>query len=192
MSFWQTAFLLFYEFFKTGLFAIGGGLTAIPFLADISTKHGWYTQQQLTDFIAIAESTPGPIAINIATFAGYQTLGMPGAFIATLSLAAPSVIIVIIISKFLTNFSDNIHVKAAFNGLRPVAAGMVASALLSLMQITLLLPGASFSSVFSFLNLKSVLIFTVIFVLIHIKKLKNIHPIIWLACAAVGGIFLQA
>ena len=192
MSSLQTAFYLALEFFKTGLFTVGGGLAALPFLADISTRYGWYTQQQLTDFIAIAESTPGPIAINVATFAGYQVLGVPGAIIATFSLAMPSIIILTFISKFLSNFSENKTVKAAFNGIRPAVAGMIASALYSLMKVSLLLPGATASTFISFINIKCVLIFAVIFALMRIKKLNNLHPIFWLACAAISGIVLQA
>ena len=98
---------LFYEFFKTGLFAVGGGLATIPFLSAMTDKYTWFTKAQLADMIAVAESTPGPIGVNTATFAGYNAAGIPGAIIATLSLVLPSYIIILAISKALQKFRDN-------------------------------------------------------------------------------------
>lgn len=105
---------LFYEFFKTGLFAVGGGLATIPFLSAMTDKYTWFTKAQLADMIAVAESTPGPIGVNTATFAGYNAAGIPGAIIATLSLVLPSYIIILAISKALQKFRDNKYVNDAF------------------------------------------------------------------------------
>ena len=116
---------LFYEFFKTGLFAVGGGLATIPFLSAMTDKYTWFTKAQLADMIAVAESTPGPIGVNTATFAGYNAAGIPGAIIATLSLVLPSYIIILAISKALQKFRDNKYVNDAFTGLRPAATGLI-------------------------------------------------------------------
>ena len=98
--------LLFYEFFKVGLFAIGGGLVTIPFLFDLAEQYPWFTASELADMIAISESTPGPLGVNMATFAGYKAGGILGAISATFGLVCPSLIIIMLISKLLKKFSD--------------------------------------------------------------------------------------
>jgi len=94
---------LFWEFFKTGLFAVGGGLATLPFLAKMGAATGWFSQSQLTDMIAVSESTPGPMGVNMATYTGYTVGGLPGALIATLGLIAPSIITILIVAAFLKN-----------------------------------------------------------------------------------------
>ena len=89
---------LFYEFFKTGLFAVGGGLATLPFLYDMADRTGWFTRPQLADMLAVSESTPGPIGVNMATYVGFVTRGIPGAIISTLGLVTPSVIVILILS----------------------------------------------------------------------------------------------
>ena len=111
---------LFYEFFKTGLFAIGGGLATLPFLYDMADKYPWFTRTDLANMIAVSESTPGPIGVNMATYVGFTTGGILGSIIATCGLVLPSLIIIIIIAKFLESFQDNRFVQSAFYGLRPV------------------------------------------------------------------------
>ncbi len=91
---------LFYEFFKAGLFSIGGGLATLPFLYDISDTTGWFTHGQLADMLAISESTPGPIGINMATYVGFTTGGVPGAVIATVGIITPSIIVILLIARF--------------------------------------------------------------------------------------------
>ena len=103
--------MLFYEFFKTGLFAVGGGMATLPFLDAMALKTGWFTQAQLIDMIAISESTPGPIGVNMATYVGFTTAGPLGSIIATLGLIAPSIIVILIIAKFLSKFKDSPIVK---------------------------------------------------------------------------------
>ena len=105
---------LFYEFFKVGLFSVGGGLATLPFLYDISDTTGWFTHGQLADMLAISESTPGPIGINMATYVGFTTGGIPGAVIATVGIITPSIIVILLIAKFLQAFRDNKYVKGAF------------------------------------------------------------------------------
>ena len=125
----MTYLLLFYEYFKTGLFAIGGGMATLPFLYDMSARHpDWFSASQIADMLAVSESTPGPIGVNMATFVGFQVGGVPGAVIATLGLVAPSIIVILIIAAFLRSFRDSKVVQSVFYGLRPASAAMVAAA----------------------------------------------------------------
>ena len=117
---------LFWEFFKIGLFAVGGGMATIPFLYDLSDRTGWFTYTQLADMIAISESTPGPIGVNMATYVGYEMSGVLGSISTTLGFVAPSIIIIVIVSIFLQKFRDNRYVESAFYGLRPVLAAFLA------------------------------------------------------------------
>ena len=130
---------LLIEFFKTGLFAVGGGLATIPFLQDMADKYPhWFTNAELTDMIAVAESTPGPIGINMATFAGYRVAGIPGAICATLAIVLPSYVIICIISKILTKFASNKYVTGAFSGIRPAVPGLIVAAALPLLSASVL------------------------------------------------------
>ena len=119
---------LFFEFFKAGLFAVGGGLATLPFLQDISARTGWFTTDQLADMIAVSECTPGPIGVNMATYAGFLVKGVPGAVTATLGLICPSVIVIIIVARILKKFQSNKYVQAAFYGLRPAPTGLIGAA----------------------------------------------------------------
>ena len=134
---------LFYEFFKAGLFAVGGGLATIPFMKEISLKTGWFTLSQLTDMIAVSESTPGPMGVNCATYVGYETAGILGGIIATLGLIAPSIIIIIIISKILEKFRNNKYVDAAFFGLRAASVALIADAGVSVSELTFVKSGST-------------------------------------------------
>lgn len=128
---------LFWEFFKTGLFAVGGGLATLPFIYDISDRTGWFTYQQIADMIAVSESTPGPIGVNTATYVGYITGGLPGAIVATLGLVTPAIIIILIIASCLKKFRENRFVDHAFYGLRPASAGLIAAAGFSVVMLAL-------------------------------------------------------
>ena len=129
---------LFFEFFKAGLFAIGGGMATLPFLYNISDKTGWFTYGQLADMVAISESTPGPMGVNMATYVGFTTAGPVGAVIATLGLITPSIIVILIIAGFLKAFKTNKYVQNAFYGLRPASTGLIAAAGLSVLSLLLL------------------------------------------------------
>ena len=133
---------LMLEFFKTGLFSIGGGLATLPFLYEISAKTGWFTSADIADMIAVSESTPGAIGINMSTFAGYLTGGIPGGILASLSLAAPSVIIILIICRVLDRFRDNPTVENAFYGFRPASVAMISAAGFQVCKIALINLGA--------------------------------------------------
>ncbi len=182
---------LFTAFFKTGLFAVGGGLATLPFLYEISDRTHWFTHGDIADMIAISESTPGAIGVNMSTYAGYTTGGIPGGIIATLGLAMPSLIIIVIISKFLDHFSDNRHVQNAFYGLRAASIAMVTAALLNVVKVARLFPFTLSSETgFALLPWDPVRILIAAVLFIGIKKLKW-HPIVFLAISAVIGIALQ-
>ncbi|MBQ3281169.1 MAG: chromate transporter [Eubacterium sp.] len=118
---------LFWEFFKVGLFAVGGGLATLPFLEDMAVRTGWFTTDQITDMLAVSECTPGAIGINMATYAGFQTAGVPGAVCATIGIITPAIIVIFLIAKMLKKFQDNKYVQAVFSGLRPASSGLIAA-----------------------------------------------------------------
>lgn len=124
----NTYALLCWEFFKTGLFSVGGGLATLPFLYDMGSRYGWFDAAQLTDMVAVSESTPGPIGVNMATYVGFTTAGFQGALLATLSLVAPAILIILAVSRFLDRFRESRNVQDAFYGLRPAVTGLIAAA----------------------------------------------------------------
>ncbi|EGB93750.1 chromate transporter [Clostridium sp. D5] len=177
---------LFIEFFKIGLFSIGGGMATIPFLMELTTKYTWFTTTELANMIAISESTPGPIGINMATYAGFHAGSIPGALIATFGLVCPALIIIILIAKFMSNFSDNKYVKSAFYGIRPMIAALIGYAVWQIVVITF----ADTNQGVITLKYSAILLGVIIFILLQIKPLKNIHPLIWIIVGAVaGGVF---
>ena len=184
---------LFFEFFKVGLFAVGGGMATFPFLTDLADKTGWYTQQQLIDMIAIAESTPGPIGVNTATYVGFTTAGLPGALIASLGLITPSVIIILIIARVLARFKDSKLVQDVFYGLRPASTGLIAAAGFSVVLVAL--TGAQVDSLRELMGWQgtvhwpSILLAAVLLVLTRkVKQTKDLHPVVFIALSAVVGI----
>ena len=186
----MTLLRLMFEFFKTGLFAVGGGLATLPFLYEISDKTGWFSHADIADMIAISESTPGAIGINMSTYAGFKTAGIPGGILATLSLAAPSLIIILIIAKFLNKFRDNPNVEGAFYGLRPASIAMITAAGLNVAKVALVnIPAFQASGSLADLFLpKAIILGALIF--IGQKKL-NWSPILFIALSAVIGIVLK-
>lgn len=181
---------LFFEFFKTGLFAVGGGMATLPFLYDISDKTNWFTHAQLADMIAVSESTPGPIGVNMATYVGYLTGGVSGAIIATLGLITPSVIVILIVAAFLKAFRDSKYVAGAFYGLRPASTALITAAGLSVVKISFFDTGAftSLQSVLCGVKWEAVALAAVLVVLTrYTPKVKNWHPIIFIGISAVIG-----
>lgn len=175
---------LFFSFFKIGLFAVGGGPATIPYLMDLTEAKDWYTMKELTNMIAISESTPGPLGINMATYAGFTTAGVAGGIIATLGLVTPSVIVIIIIARFLNNFSENRYVKAAFFGIRPAVTALIAMAVYNLCKVSLFVEtDAGFVPA-----VKTMILAIVVFFAMQNKKLKKLHPACWLLAAAVIGV----
>lgn len=182
----HTILLIFIEFFKTGLFSIGGGLATLPFLFDMSAKYGWFSTEQLTNMIAISESTPGPIGVNIATYVGYSIYGVPGGIFATLSLILPSIIVILIVAGFLQKFKDNKIVKNVFYGLRAAVVGMLAVSLLTVVKTTFLIPDAA--TILASIEWIKLAVFAVIFFLV--MKFKK-HPILYIALGAVAGLVFK-
>ena len=189
---------LFYEFFKTGLFAVGGGMATIPFLYSMADSTAWFTRMDVDNMIAVGESTPGPIGVNMATYVGYLTGGsiggLPcavlGAVVATLGLITPSIIVILIIASFLKNFRDNRYVDSAFYGLRPASTGLIAAAGLSVVVSNLFFPetlAQGFS--LALFNWKGWLLAAVLWVLTNkVKQTKKLHPILFILASAVVGI----
>ncbi|MBR6785550.1 MAG: chromate transporter [Clostridia bacterium] len=183
---------LFFEFFKTGLFAVGGGMATIPFLYELADSTGWFTRNDLANMIAVSESTPGPIGVNMATYVGFITgsniAGIPtailGAVTATLGLIMPAVIIILIIASFLKSFRDNKYLDSAFYGLRPASTGLITAAGLSV-AVTVIFPQTVSLAGF---NWKGFILAAVLIVLMNIKKLKKLHPIVFIAASAVAGV----
>ena len=188
---------LFWEFFKTGLFAVGGGMATLPFLYDMSARTGWFTQAKLADMIAVSESTPGPIGVNMATYVGFETAGIPGAVIATLGLICPSIIIVLLIARVLKQFRSNKTVDAAFYGLRPCSIALIAAAGLLVARITFLNPEAlqledKMAAFFGLFNWKAVVLAAVLLVATRgVEPLKKMHPIVFIAVSAAVGILFS-
>ena len=177
---------LCWEFFKTGLFAIGGGMATLPFLTNIGETTGWYTQTELMNMLAVSESTPGPIGINMATYVGFTVGGVPGAILATLSEVAPSIIIILIIAVMLKKFRDSKLVQNVFYGLRPASTAMVAAAGVGVAALTLVDTAAKGLAI---VNWKALALAAVILVLTRwVKVTKKWHPIIFLLASAVVGV----
>lgn len=197
-----TFLLLFWEFFKTGLFAIGGGMATLPFLNDIAEKYPWFTVSQLSDMIAISESTPGPIGVNMATYAGYTTGyaefgfigGIIGALVATVGLVLPSLVIIIIVAGFLNKFKNSPLVTDAFYALRPAVTALIAVAGLgilaqALLNLAAIGGNATVTSVLDYFKLIPIVVFVLIF--IGQRVFKKVHPIAFIAAAAVLGIIFK-
>ena len=179
---------LFFEFFKVGLFSVGGGLATIPFLYDLASRHPeWYTASDVADMIAISESTPGPIGVNMATYAGYQTAGIFGGAVATLGLVAPAIIIIFIVAKVLNAFKDNKYVQSAFYGLRPASVGLILAALFGVVKIALINIDAG--TIGGFFNYKAIILAVCLFVIQ--KIFPKLHPIALIGIAAVVGIVFK-
>ena len=182
-------FQLFWEFLKVGLFTVGGGLASLPFLYDISDKTGWFSHAQLADMIAISESTPGPIGINMATYVGFTSAGVLGSVLATLGFIIPSIIIVSIVSRFLKKFSENKFVKGAFYGLRAVSVALICSALVSIIKISLI-NITLFQETGAILDLISIPGIILAVICWFVLKKWNPHPVVILVGSAIAGILL--
>jgi chromate transporter len=183
-------FRLFHEFFFTGLFIFGGGLASIPFLQQMGDRTGWFTQTELADLIALGESTPGPLGVNIATYVGYVTAGFWGGIIASLALIMPSVIISLIVARLLVKFKNNQFVESAFYGLKPASIALITSAGLTVLQMSIFRAELSTEG-YAFLqalNVRALIFAIILFPLIY--KLKT-HPIVFLAASAVVGIVFR-
>lgn len=193
----MTLLRLYFEFFKTGLFAIGGGMATLPFLKEIGETTGWYTYSDLLNMLAVSESTPGPIGINMATYVGYTVAGIPGVLAATIGEVTPSVIVILIIAAVLKNFRDNRYVNRAFYGLRPASSGLIGGAAVAVVLEVLLGSGVVFREgsllgqlvMSSGIHWAGIGLAVVLYILTnHVKATKKLHPIVFIAASAVIGI----
>ena len=196
----MTYLLLYWEFFKTGLFAIGGGMATLPFLKTMGETYGWFTYGELMNVLAISESTPGPIGINMATYVGYIVGGLPGAVIATLGEVTPSIIVILIVAAVLKSFRENKYVNRAFYGLRPASAALIGAACVAIVLEVLTGIGEVGSGLLnsyrmvesSLLNWKGLILAAVLLVLTNrVKKVKDLHPVVFIGISAVVGILFR-
>ena len=182
---------LFWEFFNTGLFAVGGGMATLPFLYDIADRTSWFSRQQLADMIAVSESTPGPIGINMATYSGFLTAGIPGSIIATLGLITPSIIVILLIAAFLNAFHDNKFVNGAFYGLRPASCAMITAAGVVVAHVTFINNNFAGALLERIQWPAIVLAIALIILTNFIKFTKKFHPVFWIFVAAVVGVVFK-
>lgn len=187
---------LFFEFAKTGLFAVGGGLATIPFLQDLGARTGWFSAADLSTMIAVSESTPGAMGVNMATYVGFtiaQVHGIPGiigAIVATLGLTFPSIVVIVIIAGFLEKFRQSKTVDAVFYGLRPASTALIASAGLTVAMTVLVTVGGAAEHAFS-VHWPALILAVVVFIAMRYTPLKKLHPILFIAFSAVVGVVLQ-
>lgn len=192
---------LFWEFCKTGLFAIGGGMATVPFLREIADKTDWFTAGQLADMIAVSESTPGPLGVNMATYVGYTVgssqlgspwMGIVGAVTATLGLIFPSIVIVLCISFFLKRFRTSTLVDAALYGLRPASVALISAAGVEIVLFAILRVDSIYQIGAAQLSWKSVALAAGVYAGANlIPKLKKLHPIWFILLSAIVGIILK-
>ena len=191
---------LYWEFFKTGLFAVGGGMATLPFLQDIGESTGWYTYADLMNMLAVSESTPGPIGINMATYVGFTIAGVPGAVIATIGEVTPSIIVILIVAALLKSFRENKYVNNGFYGLRPASTGLIGAAGITIILEVLtniqslgsgdgILNHFALESGAGLLNWPALALAAVLLVLTNwVKPTRDLHPIIFIVISAVVGV----
>jgi len=176
---------LFLSFFQIGLFSIGGGYAMVPLIQRELVGHGWLTVQEVADVVAISQMTPGPFAINAATFVGMRLGGVPGAIIGTLGVTMPSIIICVIIARFFFGFQKHPTVQGVLYGVRPVTAALIASASWSMASGVLWPAGFAWADLLARVDWRGVVIFVVM--LVGVLKTKW-HPILWICISAVLGV----
>jgi len=182
--------LLYAEFFKIGLFSVGGGLATLPFMYEISARYNFFTPEDIGNFLAIAQSSPGAIGVNMSAQIGYLAGGIPGACIAPLGLISPALIIIMVISRILSAFKENAVVKAVFSGLRPAATGLILAAgfgviALSLYSMNIFNQGGLW---YQGIRWKELILLAALFFMVW--KFKK-HPILYVAAAGIAGILLR-
>ena len=183
---------LFWEFCKIGLFSVGGGLATIPFLQDLGARTGWFTAGDLADMIAVSESTPGPMGVNMSTYVGFTCGGPLGAVVGVLGLIAPSILVILLVSLFLKKFRDSRTVDGVFQGLRPASTALITAAGLSVAQIALFQTvqgpqsGAALAPYWP-----AVAIALAVFACMRLPKLRDLHPILYIAAAAAVGVIFR-
>lgn len=185
-------FLLYFEFFKIGLFSLGGGYATLPFLYHMSEQYHWFSSVELTQMLAISSITPGPVGLNVATYAGFKTAGIIGSIIATSAIMMPSYFMVVMISKMLKKFRNNFFVESALYALRPATAAMIGAVSIRLFKDCAIRSMAfnsfSFAKITSFLDIKAIVLIICLFIFsFYYKK----DPLIFLLIGAVAGIIMH-
>lgn len=170
---------LFIEFFKIGLFSVGGGLSTLPFLNKLIDTKGWYNVSELTNMLAISESTPGPIGINMSTYVGFHVASILGALVSTFALVLPSYIVIIIISNFLTKFQNNKYVINTFDIIRPVVTGLIGVSFVTIFNTAMFYVGFDIK--------KFIIFFIILFLILKYKK----HPIFYIALGGLLGFIFK-
>ena len=173
MIFWE----LFFTFFRIGLFTLGGGYAMLPMIEQEVIAHSWLSMEELIDFIAVSESTPGPFAVNIATYIGTHTAGFPGALCATAGVVLPSFLIILFVARIFTKFKDSRTVQGIMTGLKPAVVGLIGAALFTLVLAVFAPEGISSVNVFSVPFLKHFLILCIVFYL-NMRKVKPIRLVL--------------
>lgn len=186
---------LFYEFFKVGLFSIGGGLATVPFLSDLGSRTGWFSAGELANMIAISESTPGPMGVNTATYVGFHIAGVAGGVTATLGLVCPSIIVILIIAGFLKKFRESRGVDAVFYGIRPASTALIAAALAEVCAIALMfhtdISPQTGQAETQILYWPAIALAAAVFLCLQIKPLSRLHPIVYIGLSALAGVVFQ-
>jgi len=182
---------LFITFFRIGLFAVGGGLATLPFLfeiADNAAEGGpvWLSREIIGNMLAVAQSLPGPVGVNLAAYSGFRYAWIPGGYMAALGLVTPSIIVIIIVARMLKSFKESTVVKSLFAGFRPAATGLLSAA--GFGAIALSLWNAAAPVWYAFIRWKELSIFAVLFFFVY--KFKK-HPVVYIAAAAVIGVVLK-
>lgn len=189
----MTYLLLFMEFFKTGLFSVGGGLSTIPFLKSIADRYPWFDREFLSNIIAISESTPGPIGVNAATYAGFTAgisgdgglaHGIIGGIVSTVSLVLPSIVVIVFVARIFSKFKENRLVQNAFYGIRPVTTGMIAAAAVDMIRTALFANVSIASFSVKAIDIRPIIMFAVLLILTN--KVK-IHPIFYIILSGIAG-----
>lgn len=177
---------LYWEFLLIGMFSMGGGMATVPFLFDLSVRTGWFSAADLANMIAISEATPGPIGVNMATYAGYAAAGIPGAVIAPLGLVTPAVVLILLISKLLRTFWKSKKMQGVFYALRPASVGLIGAAAVSVCAVSLFTWDGSLT-----LHWSSIFLFGILLIAMHLPKLNKLPSVVYVAAAALAGILFQ-
>lgn len=180
---------LFWEFAKIGLFAVGGGMATLPFLERLSERTGWFDASLISDMVAISESTPGPIGINMATYVGCDVAGVFGGIVATMGVVVPALIVVIIVSKYLEKFRSNAVVDNAFYGLRPAVTALIAAAGIGVAEVAVFNTAlyAQTGLLTDLCDLRKLVYFIAVF--FAIRKI-DVHPVVFIGISALVGLVL--
>ena len=176
---------LFFTFLKIGLFTFGGGQAMIPLIQEQVVSRGWISSREMIDFIAVSESTPGPLAINVSTYVGMETAGVLGAVLSTVGMVFPSFIIILAVAKFYEKFKKSTAITGALEGLKPAVIALIASAIITVGETVFFPNGFNAGQIINSQFILSIIIF---FIMSFLSIYKKINPIIIIGLSAIMGI----